>query len=374
MKTMLEQRISLSLGSLQSALAMGALLLGVATAAPAAPVTVIEVDCSAGETIRAALQLARDTFAPVTIEVDGVCKERIVIDRDEVTLRGVSPGAGLDGRGLTGTDPLVTVHDAHRVVLETLVLTSADITGLRLDAGASVLASRLQIEGGDSGISAMQNASLVLSSSSVSGVTGTGIGSRGAGLELHDCSVSENGVAGISVSGGLLDVYRSQIVKNAQIGIGLTQNAAATVSASEISDSAVGVYLSTGARASLGSTRVSGNRLQGIRVWDSSTLSVGSGTTIERNGAAGVDARGASVVVPQGTTIRDNGGDGIRVRDTGLVTVTSGLSPVITGNSGWGVACEGFPGDARLASPGFPPGAIFGNLAGQVSCPGYFVR
>jgi hypothetical protein len=73
------------------------------------------------------------------------------------------------------------------------------------------------------------------------------------------------------------------------------------------------------------------------------------------------------------TTIKNNMGDGISVRDTSLVTATSGVNPVIPGNTGCGIVCETFPGDARLASPGFGAAAVFGNALGQLDCPGYFL-
>lgn len=356
------------------AVGVWSLTLAVSQAASAAP-AVIAVDCAAGGSVRAALVTARTTFQPVEIVVKGVCKERIVIDRDEVTLRGADATAGLDGSGLAGTEPLVTVNDAHRVVLDTLRLTPTGKTGLRLESGAAVRASGLEIEGADFGVALFPQTTLQLSGSSVFKSAQTGIYGRGAALIVNNCRVYDSGANGITLSGGLLDMFGSASEKNSFHGVSVLDNAVAIIGFSSIDDNAVGVFVRLGGRATLGTgSAVTGNRLEGVRVWDASTLFLGGGAVIEGNGRAGVSAMGASEVSPQQTTIKNNHGDGITVLDTSLVTSPPGASPLITGNSGWGIACESFPGDARLGSPGFGAAAVFGNTAGQLSCPGYFVR
>lgn len=358
----------IAVGTWSLAVALGA--SGVASAAP----VVISVDCTGGDTIGAALVTARTTFEPVEIVVKGVCKERIVIDRDEVTLRGADATAGLDGGGLVGLEPLVTVDDAHRIVLDTLRLSPAGLTGLRLEAGAVVSAASLEIEGGGIGVALRAGTSLQLVSSSVFKSIESGIKSQGGHLDLRKCNVYDNGANGVGIASARLEMSSSKVVGNGTWGVSVIDNASATITSTTIANNAVGVFLRVGGHAGLGTgANISANRLEGIRVWDSATLILGAGAVVEGNGASGVWASGASVVVPQVTTIRNNAGDGIAAYDTSLVTSTAGLNPVITGNTGWGIRCEPAPGDARLAAPGFGPAIVFGNGAGQLSCPGFFI-
>jgi len=334
----------------------------------------IPVDCGAGDTIGAALVTARTTFDRVEIRVKGMCKERIVIDRDEITLRGVDAASGIDGTGVPGTMPLIVVSDAHRVLLDTLRLTPAGTGGLRLETGAAVRAWRLIIDGADFGVYLYPDTSLQMDSSEVARSTGTGISGRGGSLIMRATAVYDSRSAGISLSGGVLDMSDSKVAHNALWGVSLMDNASASVYSSSITDNLVGVFLRVGARVTLGSGAVVANNTgHGVRVWDSSTLMLGTNSSVESNGAAGVHVVGASEVIPLTTTIKNNRGDGIAARDTSLVTATSGVNPTITANTGWGIRCEGFPGDARLASPGFGLAAVFGNTLGQITCPGYVI-
>ena len=116
---------------------------------------------------------------------------------------------------------------------------------------------------------------------------------------------------------------------------------------------------------------ISDNRGVGIRVWDGSTLNLGINATVEDNLSHGVLVSGNSVVIPLQAIIRRNQGNGIHLRDTSLAGSWVGEEPTITDNTGWGVYCEGFPGDARLQSPGYDLSAVFGNAVGQIDCPGY---
>jgi hypothetical protein len=370
---MRESRIRLFPGGRTVATALLSLGMGTAASTSVHAVT-YTVDCGAGQTIGAALVAARTTFDPVEIRVRGMCKERIVIDRDEISLRGVDAASGIDGTGVPGMQPLITVNDAHRIVLDTLLLTPDETVGIRLDTGAAVRAWSVRIEGADFGVDMLADTSLQLTSSEIYKSTGSGILGNGAALILRQTSVSDNGSAGISLTGGRLEMSDSKVVGNKLWGVSLGENASGNIFLSSIENNLVGIFLRMNASLMLGSgAKVVKNEGHGVRVWDSSTLLLGANSLIEGNGAGGVHAIGASVVAPQLTTIKNNRGDGISVRDTSLVTATAGINPTITANSGWGIRCEGFPGDARLASPGFGLAAVFGNTAGQINCPGYVI-
>ena len=49
----------------------------------------VKVDCFKGKSINAALN-ANKNVDELTIEIDGICYENVIVDRDNVTLRGIN--------------------------------------------------------------------------------------------------------------------------------------------------------------------------------------------------------------------------------------------------------------------------------------------
>ncbi len=313
-------------------------------------------------------------FEPVIITVNGVCQERVVIARDDVTIAAGPKGATLDGAGLSGYEALVTVAAAHRVVLRSLTLLPDGIPGLDLDPGAVVSASALEISEASMGIILRDGSQLSLSASSIMESKETGISNEGGALDITSTTVAKGSSAGVSVDGGSLRMSQCHVDDNDLWGVSVTSAANATITSSSMDRNAVGLFVRLGGSVLTGTaTTLNENKGEGVRVWDGSSVLLGIGTTVAANGLSGVEVEGGSILVPQKMTIKANGNHGIEVRDTSLVKSTSGQFPKIYSNAGWGVVCEGAPGDARLSSPGFPATAVFGNAGGQLNCPGYFL-
>jgi hypothetical protein len=91
-----------------SLLVIGVLLIGSASGASADEVFTRSVDCSKGQSIKAALQQARND-KPLEVVFQGTCGEFLLIDRDDVTLRGANSSSVLVG--------LVDVTGAEGVVI-----------------------------------------------------------------------------------------------------------------------------------------------------------------------------------------------------------------------------------------------------------------
>jgi hypothetical protein len=329
----------------------------------------LTVDCPAGETIAAALATQRS--GPLTVTIVGVCGERVLIERDDVTLQGANPGDGLDGTGLAGTAPLVTVSGAHRVLLDQLTLTPLGLNGLVLKGGASVEGRRLEIDGAQYGVRMEPGTDGSLILSNVLNSVRTGIWGKGSHMKINSALVQNNRV-GVSISSGTLQISNSTVEGNIDWGLSIIDNAHADVFETTLRNNEVGVFMRMNASALIGTGGlISDNHGAGIRVWDGSTLNLGINATVENNLSHGVLVSGNSVVVPLQALIQGNQGDGIRLTDTSLAGSWMGEEPTITGNTGWGVSCEGFPGDARLQSPGYGVTDVFANTAGQIDCPGY---
>jgi hypothetical protein len=90
------------------------LLAGTAAAHP----RTVDVDCRRGESIGAAL---RRRGNPLTIEIRGICRENVVVDRSDVLLQGADPAS--DGiRADLDTLPALLVRDARAVQVRRLSL------------------------------------------------------------------------------------------------------------------------------------------------------------------------------------------------------------------------------------------------------------
>ncbi len=334
------------------------------------------VNCDKGDKISTALATARTILDPVSIFIQGVCKERIVIDRNDLTLVGVDATAGLDGATIPSSAPVIRVAGATRVEIRRLRLSDSTSSAavLGLDQGSHALADGLSVIGGWWGVKLTTGAELRLWHSDVHGAGSTGIEVLGGELSLSECAVFDNGGTGIAVAHGTLSATHTRISANRSVGVLLTDDTSASLSHSELTENRMdGLQLVMGARAGLGGCTVADNEW-GIRLNDLSTVSLSTGSVVERNRLHGMMATGASLVLlGDKSVVRGNGLDGISVFDTSLLRCRSCTGVEISGNSGWGVTCEAFPGDARLAPPGLDKSAVFGNALGQINCPGYVV-
>jgi hypothetical protein len=112
----------------------------------------LAVDCGAGQTVAEALGIAAKTFGPVTITLTGVCRERVYIKRDDVSLRGAGPADGLASPPSPFAGTLLQVR-AQRVDLRQLSLApSSQDAGLELLAGATMTGFALEVRGGNPGV------------------------------------------------------------------------------------------------------------------------------------------------------------------------------------------------------------------------------
>lgn len=100
--------------------------------------TSIDVDCSMGDSISAALA-AGDAARAITITLIGSCSENVTVRRDGVTIQGGTPPAALTGE--------ILIEGADRVVIQDLDIVDGMGTGVgvHVDKGSSVELSNLFI-------------------------------------------------------------------------------------------------------------------------------------------------------------------------------------------------------------------------------------
>ena len=100
----------------------------------------VKVDCFKGKSINSVLN-ANKNVEELIIEIDGICHEAVLVERDNVTLIGVNAGGGVPTDGIdaasTGGGPpefgvALWIRYVRRVTVENLILSGGARFGLRV--------------------------------------------------------------------------------------------------------------------------------------------------------------------------------------------------------------------------------------------------
>lgn len=296
------------------------------------------VDCTAGETVSAALAQTAGRSNPVTIRITGRCVESVSVNRDDVTLEGAGAGAGIQGATLDVTPLIVR---AQRVSIRQLALQGG--LGLVVRDGGSAGATNVMVTGSQTGLNVTFNSLLIISDSTI-----------------------ENNGSGALVGRDSFLSARNTTFRNNSSGIGLPLGRAQFInSVIEGSGSGFGLSVGAGSFVSMSATAI---RTFATGMWlQGGFAGLGDGTIVENNGE-GVRAEGGALIALGAATIQNNQGNGIQLGD--VTVLSSSIFPstaTITNNGGWGIFCAGPPALPQV--PTSIPTA--GNTAGQINCPGY---
>jgi len=166
----------------------------------------VKVDCFKGKSINAVLN-AHKNADELIIEIDGICKEDVLVQRDNVTLIGinpeVAPGLPADGMEADSTDPnappnfgvALWIRDAANVTVESLRIFGAARHGLRITNSRPLIFVRnCRVEGNpDRGLSLVDSRVKVRDTT----LTGNGVGAvvTGGVAIFQDCIFDEADIA-----------------------------------------------------------------------------------------------------------------------------------------------------------------------------------
>jgi hypothetical protein len=322
----------------------------------------VTVKCP-GESVQDALDNAPD-FGGFTIIVDGVCTECVTINRDDVTLRGSSPVAGLQ---TTSPDCFAVLElRARNTRLQQLTITGGH-QGILAHKNASFSAGDLQISGAlDTGISVDSNSVGDLHNSSVESFANRGIVAiRGGVLQMFGGSVdnADAGNTGIQASyGGNVTLYNGAAVRNIGfIAVVADQGGSIEITNGIVENSHFGVFAANGHVSLRDGTIVQGCEQGGVGANEGGTFSL-SGVTVRnieghavsgRSGARfsiggsfiyqntdadAISLGGGSTASIGGTEIINNVGNGIGIGATSVVTFFVDDND-ITVDKGFGIVC-----------------------------------
>lgn len=295
----------------------------------------LAVDCTAGDTVADALALAPSTTGRVTITLSGVCTESVSISRDDVTLRGASPGDGLQAPAET-------------------------FAALTLDGAQRIVLSHLTLAGGSVGLAAQEGTAFRADDIHVHDATDSGVMVAGASARLENTTVEDNGGEGILAFNGARVTLVGGIVQN---------------------NGLLGVLVKGGSSAFIVRTDVLGNGQGGAMAWLGSGISLDGATVANNTGNGIIVVGGSSVLLGDSgvlvTEVSGNTGNGILVNDTSVIGAITLGSAVVKNNDLRGVFCEQAPAVAQITrhAVGFTLDAttVFGNTVGQIDCPGISV-
>jgi hypothetical protein len=346
----------------------------------------LTVNCSAGETITAALD--KVGFRPnyVTITVVGTCKERVLVRRDRTFIRGATVTDGLQspfpsqqalvfiGRMFTLRD--ISVRGTIAAWGPSFTLTGVTITDCASDSGLNVSAyfgilDRSTITGCRNGVMISGGGTLAVRNSVIEGNSFIGVQVSGGQLDLNESVIRNNASFGLWVQAGLINVGanegQSVRIEGNRSGVGVNSGGSFNANGPGVligGNADVGVAIFDGASAVLGGgARVADTTAgPGMFIRGGGHIRLEAGTIIENNAKGGVHIQNLGTGDFKGAIIRNNRFSGIGVSTLSFALFGDGQAPPneIVNNEFWGVGCSN-PPDVALIS------GVIGNASGNGS-------
>lgn len=346
--------------SLQVAVLSLTLLAALGGFSPAAAQSLFPVNCP-GTTISGALRFAK---AGDTIRVAGVCKERVRITTDQITIEGLAT-AVLDGAGVGPAAPefnaLVTIDGARGVTLKRLTIQNSSGEGVLGQNGASFRVENTTVQdNGFTGIAVSSGSTAELTNCTIrrNGI-GMDIFTSGAAVLKGSIAITHNLSSGIDLNGqSMLEIRGGQVQVNDNGGTGIVMGG-----------SQLAIFGFTEAQQPGSSLTVNGNTASGILVGTSSIEVFGGGffgsganvITVSDNGENGIWLpESGTIISPFATAkfVMENNETGINFGQNSGATIIGGLS--VSNNRSTGLLADG-AGSLTLVSIPPNPSAITGN-------------
>jgi hypothetical protein len=372
-------RLGRSLAALALVAALPLALAATPRAAPLPDTTgaVHTVDCDAGDSLAAALDLAQPG---ATVEIHGTCSEQVRVTVDRLTLDGGGE-AVIDGGGERG--PVLHVDGARDLTVRGLTVRNGSF-GILAEHLATLVLEDVVAHGNSAhGIEVIHSNVVVRDLRAYENGRVGLIVNRNSELRLIDSVMEENGISGLVLFGSAVgrlegrNVIRGNGDQGFTIGLGAMLFTIGAELVIEENGAEGFAFLQGGMAQFLGgSLEVRGNAADGIALEIGSTLVLGMDefmvqgeVLVEDNVGHGISVRSGSHLVSEAImpiTARGNGGDGLHV-DGGTATLAG---ETFEGNDGAGVALD-FGARVQLVDVSVDEVVCDQSalLRGDVSCP-----
>ena len=296
------------------------IVLTTGCAAPPVPSTAgpVTVDCTAGESINAAIAAGHD---PITIH--GICDENVLIEVDGVSLFGDGPGAGITPsgglaaiqmQGATNTElnellldgsntSTATIHMRHSdAFIQDVTVTGGQAAGILVTINSSATLGRCTLTGNNTAMTVINNSfANVAAETRIENTAFIGIiSSRSSSVNFGGGSVIDgvNSGEGVSVAASSHFLLR----EGAQI-INVTGNG----------------IVSRGSSVGIAGGTITGVSGDAIRLTLSSSLEA-RGANITGNGGNGIEMSESSGGVVSGSDLSGNAGGALNVAADSVLT------------------------------------------------------
>lgn len=290
-------RLRSAQGLLLSCFASAA-VFGLSAIAQAAPAELeVTVSCPA-QSVQRALEKKADKL---TVLIDGTCNENIVVDRRDVTLRGVATGSGISGIGADpgGDHAVVRVDRASRIRLENLHVSNGSRFGLVVDGGQVTVDNCQFVNNTRAGISVGTGGGVLTATNLTISGGNQGLQVFEAGVAFcTDCDISANDSALLVVSARAY-VWDTHL-DGGWGGLVVSQNATAAVTGGSVTGGQYAIWnhsqahsLVDGATLDGGVTAFRGGKIELVGATQNSDPL--GGTTID---AASIHLAGSSLLGP----------------------------------------------------------------------------
>ncbi len=184
----------------------------------------VKVDCFKGKSINAVLN-AHKNVEELIIEIDGICNEDIIVQRDNVTLIGINldgsgyPTDGIEAASMDDAPPFfgttVTIRASLNVTLENLRITGGDRNGIAvLHSGkpqaGRVIVSNCLLENNNIRGLGLFNSHVRVEDTTFSG-NGIGITANESVIRCFNCTFDEDSLALSLLNHSLGTLIRSTV-------------------------------------------------------------------------------------------------------------------------------------------------------------------
>ena len=258
-------------------------------------VKTILVDCDKGQTIGKALE--KKAYALI-IEISGTCQEEVVIERNNVTLRGIMPGATV----VAASSSAIFLDRVSRVSIENLsVQGGTEEAGVLVWQSTGISVSDLVVEEGESKGMTVVGSTVTITDSVFRNNNGYGLQGNASSLIFLGSEVELND----NEYEGLLLSFQSDLISLAAIrangnhdGIWVELNSSAAV---------------------LGPVEVTGNVMAGISVENGSVLRLSDVEAYENDNGMMAMTGGQILIEKDGwANVHDNTLSGLLATDGGF--------------------------------------------------------
>jgi hypothetical protein len=173
------------------------------------PAAALVVNCNNGDSIQAAVDAS---FAPVEIQITGICVENVLIRDRDVSLRGTQKPS-LDGiRSAVASIPALTVRGSVIATINDLSFSMSARTGLAIRGGATMTINNCLFENnGTVGLRVDSGAFVVGNGLTFTANPGTNTSTSDAQFFCIACDFSGGGPAAVSTRGAIVSLNDSVV-------------------------------------------------------------------------------------------------------------------------------------------------------------------